>query len=58
MDHIGIDLHKKDSQICILGAEGELIEQRVAPHPRRSPMSSATAPGPASFSRRQRRASG
>jgi hypothetical protein len=26
MDHIGIDLHKKESQICILGAEGELIE--------------------------------
>jgi transposase len=29
MDHIGIDVHKKDSQICILGAEGELSEQRV-----------------------------
>jgi transposase len=33
MDHIGIDLHKKDSQICILGAEGELIEQRVRTTP-------------------------
>lgn len=26
MDHIGIDVHKKDSQICILTEEGELIE--------------------------------
>ena len=33
MDHIGIDLHKKESQICILGAEGELIEQRVRTTP-------------------------
>jgi hypothetical protein len=24
MDHIGIDVHKKESQICILGAGGEL----------------------------------
>ena len=29
MDHIGIDLHKKDSQICIVGEEGELIERRI-----------------------------
>ena len=29
MDHIGIDVHKKDSQICILTEEGELIERRV-----------------------------
>jgi transposase len=33
MDHTGIDLHKKESQICILGAEGELIEQRVRTTP-------------------------
>ena len=26
MDHIGIDVHKKESQICILAAGGELIE--------------------------------
>ena len=26
MDHIGIDLHKKESQICIPGAGGELSE--------------------------------
>ena len=35
MDHIGIDVHKKDSQICILGAEGELSEQRVRTTPDR-----------------------
>jgi transposase len=29
VDHIGIDLHKKSSQICILTAGGELIEQRI-----------------------------
>ena len=29
MDHIGIDVHKKDSQICILAEDGELIERRV-----------------------------
>ena len=35
MDHIGIDVHKKDSQICILAEGGELIEQRVRTEPRR-----------------------
>ena len=29
MDHIGIDLHKKESQICILAEGGELLEQRI-----------------------------
>lgn len=29
MDHIGIDLHKRESQICILSEEGEVIEQTV-----------------------------
>ena len=58
MDHIGIDLHKQESQICIQGAEGKLIEQRVRPLLRRSPTSWATAHGPASSSRHQRRASG
>ncbi len=31
MDHIGIDVHKKESQICILAEEGELLR----PGPRR-----------------------
>jgi hypothetical protein len=35
MDHIGIALHKKESQPCNLRAEGELIEQRVRTTPAR-----------------------
>jgi transposase len=34
MDHIGIDVHKKESQICILAEEGELLERRVRTTPR------------------------
>jgi len=33
MDHIGIDVHKKDSQISIPAEGGELIEQRVQTEP-------------------------
>jgi transposase len=29
MDHIGIDLHKNSSQVCILTGDGELIERRI-----------------------------
>ena len=29
MDYVGIDVHKKDSQICIVAEGGELIERRV-----------------------------
>ncbi len=29
MDHIGIDVHKRKSQICILAEDGELIERRI-----------------------------
>jgi transposase len=29
MDHIGIDVHKRESQIYILAEGGELIEQRI-----------------------------
>ncbi len=35
MDHIGIDVHKKDSQICVLSENGELIERRVRTEPQR-----------------------
>jgi hypothetical protein len=34
MDHIGFDVHNKDSQICILAEGGERIEQRVRTEPR------------------------
>lgn len=29
MDHIGIDVHKRQSQICVLTAEGEIVERTV-----------------------------
>jgi transposase len=29
MEHIGIDLHKNSSQICICTEEGRLIERRI-----------------------------
>jgi hypothetical protein len=29
MDHIGIDVHKRDSQIYILAENGEIIERRI-----------------------------
>jgi transposase len=29
MDNIGLDLHKRESQICILTAEGEVVERRI-----------------------------
>ena len=35
MDHIGIDVHKKESQICILAEGDELIEQRIRTEPER-----------------------
>jgi hypothetical protein len=37
MDHIGIDVHKKESQICMLAEGGELIAERIwtAPEERR-----------------------
>jgi hypothetical protein len=33
MDHIGIDVHKRESQIWILGAGGDLIERRIRTTP-------------------------
>ena len=35
MEHIGIDVHKNQSQICILTREGELIEKRIVTERRR-----------------------
>jgi len=35
MDHIGIDVHKRDSQLCILAEGGELIERRIRTEPER-----------------------
>lgn len=30
MDTIGIDLHKRESQVCMLTDDGELFERRIA----------------------------
>jgi hypothetical protein len=46
MDHIGIDVHRKESQICILGAEGEIIERPSAPRPSGSPRPGRPPSGP------------
>ena len=35
MDHLGIDVHKKDSQMSILAEGRELIEQRIPTEPER-----------------------
>ena len=35
MDHIGIDVRKRESQICILAEGGELIERRIRTEPER-----------------------
>jgi transposase len=35
MDHIGIDVHKKESQIYILAEGGEVVEQRIRTEPER-----------------------
>ena len=35
MDHIGIDLHKRESQMCIVAEGGELIERRIRTEPQR-----------------------
>jgi transposase len=35
MDHIGIDVYKRESQIFILAEGGEIIEQRIRTEPER-----------------------
>ncbi len=30
MDHVGIDVHKRESQVCILTPEGEVTEVRIS----------------------------
>jgi hypothetical protein len=29
MDTIGLDLHKRESQLCVLTEEGEIVERRI-----------------------------
>jgi transposase len=35
MEYVGIDLHKKESQICVLTETGEVIERRIRTAPQR-----------------------
>jgi hypothetical protein len=35
MDHFGIDVHKRESQICILADGDEIVEQRIRTEPER-----------------------
>jgi transposase len=35
MDHIGMDVHKRDSQSCLIAEGGELIEERIRTEPER-----------------------
>ena len=35
MEYVGIDLHKKESQICLLMETGEVIERRIRTEPQR-----------------------
>jgi hypothetical protein len=35
MDHIGIDVHKRESQIYVLAEGGAVIEQRIRTEPER-----------------------
>ena len=35
MDHIGIDVHKRESQISILAEGGTMLEQRIRTEPER-----------------------
>ena len=35
MDHFGIDVHKRESQICLLAECSELVERRILREPER-----------------------
>jgi transposase len=35
MDNIGLDLHKRESQLCILTEDGEVLERRIVTSPER-----------------------
>src|SRR5688572_21046000 len=38
MDNIGLDLHKRESQLCILTEDGALMERRIVADPNFAPM--------------------
>ncbi len=62
MDNIGLDLHQRESQLCILTDDGEVIERRIrttsAPPPSGSARCSGVGRPRASCSKPRPRASG
>ena len=46
MDHLGIDVHKRESQIYILAESGEVIERRIRTEPERFTPCLARGPAP------------
>ncbi|HSE94845.1 MAG TPA: hypothetical protein VLD61_03085, partial [Methylomirabilota bacterium] len=56
MDHIGIDVHEKESQICVLGEDGQLSEPRIRTTPERFAAVLGDRRGPASSLRPRWRA--
>ena len=41
MEYVGIDLHKKESQICLLTEAGDVMERRIRTEPQRLPVNCA-----------------
>jgi hypothetical protein len=46
MDHIGINVHKREGPIYILAEDGAVIEQRIRTEPEQA-STPGSAPGPA-----------
>jgi hypothetical protein len=44
MEYVGIDLHKKESQICLLTEAGEVMECRIRTEPQRFAETLGTRP--------------
>ena len=44
MEYVGIDLHKKESQICLLTETGEVMDAAFAPRPSGSLRCSVSRP--------------
>jgi hypothetical protein len=58
MDTIGLDLHKRESQLCILAPDGTATEQRIVTSRERFTAVLGPLPPATCCSRRARRASG
>jgi hypothetical protein len=40
MEHVGIDVHARESQVCILTESGEIVERRIRTRPLSVPAAS------------------